>query len=109
DDLQEALAQILDNAYRFTPPDGTIEVSVMVENPSINIVVSDTGPGIATEHLPHIFETFWRLDEAHSTPGLGLGLSLARKIIEMHGGSIAVDSVVGEGTTFVLRLPITEY
>ena len=69
------------------------------------IEIADTGIGIPEEALPHIFERFYRLDRAHSTPGFGLGLSLAQRIIELHGGTIEVESRLGEGTCFTVRLP----
>jgi two-component system, OmpR family, sensor histidine kinase BaeS len=67
--------------------------------------VSDSGPGIAEDALKHIFDTFWREDDARTTPGLGLGLSIAYKIIEAHGGTIQVESALGQGSTFTVSLP----
>jgi PAS domain S-box-containing protein len=106
DDLSEALTQILDNAYRFTPADGLIRVVTGVTGNHVWIAIHDTGPGIPEDHLPHLFETFWRHDEAHSTPGLGLGLPIAQKIVQMHGGCIEVESQVGCGSVFRILLPI---
>lgn len=103
--LTDAVEQILDNAYRFTPAEGTITVAVGSADGQVWLAVSDTGPGIPADLLPHIFETFWRQDEAHTTPGFGLGLSIARKIVQAHGGDIEVESVFGEGTTFRIVLP----
>ncbi|MFN8529374.1 MAG: PAS domain-containing sensor histidine kinase [Anaerolineae bacterium] len=97
--------QLLDNAYHFTPENGTIRISSATVNNHIQIEVSDTGLGIAEEDLPHIFETFWRQDEAHSTPGFGLGLPIAQKIVQMHNGKIDVVSEMGKGTTFTIVLP----
>lgn len=73
---------------------------------NIWINVRDTGIGISADDLPHIFETFWRHDEAHSTPGFGLGLPIAKRIIERHGGSITVESQLGLGSTFSVTLPV---
>lgn len=98
--LKTALEQILDNAFRFTPPDGHITLSAGLGQNRVWLEITDTGPGIAPEVLPYIFETFWRQDTAHSTPGLGLGLAIARRIIELHEGRITAHSRVGEGTSF---------
>ena len=106
EELAEAILQLFDNAYRFTPADGMITVSTSVENDQVYLKISDTGPGISAEQLPHIFETFWRQDQAHTTPGFGLGLPIAKKIIEKFGGSIAVESEGAKGSTFSVVLPI---
>jgi two-component system sensor histidine kinase BaeS len=103
--LQEAFGNLLDNAIRFTPNGGSISVQTYSEGQQAVIEFKDTGAGISNEALPHIFERFWRQDEAHSTPGFGLGLSIALKIIEMHDGRIEVESTVGEGSTFKILLP----
>ena len=106
DELLEAIKQILSNAYRFTPADGVVTMTSGATSDHIWLEVRDTGPGISPEHLPYIFETFWRQDEAHSTPGFGLGLSIVRRVIEKHGGRINVESKVGVGSAFNLILPI---
>jgi len=103
--LTDAIKNLLDNAYRFTPEDGTITLDIGAGDGVVLLEVRDTGIGISEDALPNIFETFWRLDEAHSTPGLGLGLSIADKIIERHGGQITVESEVGVGSTFRVELP----
>lgn len=105
DYLMEALRQILDNACRFSPPDSAIMVAAGADDSHIWITVRDSGPGIPEDHLPHIFDLFWRGDEAHTTPGFGLGLPIARKIIELHGGRIDVESEIGAGSTFSIILP----
>lgn len=103
--LIDALRQLLDNALRYTPAEGRITVRAYTRATDMVIEVEDTGAGIAADSLPHIFETFWRQDEAHSTPGLGLGLSIAQKIVDLHGGRIEVESEVGQGSTFRVLLP----
>jgi signal transduction histidine kinase len=103
--LQEAFGNLMDNAIRFTPTEGRIEVSTYSEGEYVVVEFQDTGAGISNEALPHIFERFWRQDEAHSTPGFGLGLSIALKIIEMHDGRIEVASRVDEGSTFRVLMP----
>lgn len=103
--LQEAFNQLLDNAYRFTPPEGTISVRIGPEKGMLAIDVEDSGPGISEVSQEHIFETFWRHDVAHSTPGFGLGLPIARKIVQMHHGRIELDSQIGRGSRFRILLP----
>lgn len=103
--LAEALSQILENAVRFTPECGTVTLRTYAQQDRIAIEVQDTGTGISVQALPHIFERFWRQDAAHSTLGFGLGLSIAQKIIECHGGTIEVESVVGNGSLFRILLP----
>lgn len=106
DDLAEALRQILDNAFHFTPAQGTINVSTSVQPARLAITVRDSGAGIAAADLPHIFKTFWRHDTAHSTPGFGLGLAIAQRIAQLHDGHIEVASEAGQGATFSLWLPL---
>lgn len=96
--LSEAFSQLIDNAQRFTSPTGTVQVTAFTRDGHIVVEIADTGIGIAEDVLPNVFKTFWRKDSAHTTPGLGLGLSIAQKIIQLHGGSIAIESQVGRGT-----------
>ena len=103
--LTEALRQIIDNAYRFTPPDGAITIRSGVTGDEVWVEISDTGPGIPDELLPHIFKTFWRKDTAHTTPGFGLGLSIAQKIVANHQGMITVSSTSDSGSHFQVSLP----
>lgn len=104
--LGDALRQIIDNAYRFTPAAGSIRLGSGTDAGQVWVEVADTGPGIDADALPHIFDTFWRQDEAHSTPGFGVGLSIAQKIIHQHGGSIEVTSQPDEGTCVRVSLPV---
>ena len=78
---------------------------IVQEDASVGVEVSDTGIGISEEQIPHVFERFYRAEEARSTEGLGLGLSIARQIAEDHGGSIEARSKPGEGSTFIIRIP----
>jgi signal transduction histidine kinase len=104
--LVEAIAQILDNAYHFTPCSGTITVSLGHTDSELWLKVEDTGAGIDAEDFPHLFEVFWRLDVAHTTPGFGLGLPIAQRIVQLHGGRIEIARSVGVGTAVTLWLPL---
>ncbi|MET0502690.1 MAG: HAMP domain-containing sensor histidine kinase, partial [Candidatus Binatia bacterium] len=103
--LQRMLANILDNAVKYTPPGGKVEVSLAESGGRNTISVKDTGVGISAAELPRIFERFYRCDHSRSQPGPGLGLSLARAIARLHGGDITVQSVIGQGSAFTITLP----
>jgi PAS domain S-box-containing protein len=105
DRLYYAFEQIMDNAIRYTLPDGEIAISSQQVDGNVIVEIRDTGIGIPPEDLPHIFERFYRRDFAHTTPGFGLGLSIADKLIQRHRGKIQVESTVGTGTTFRIVLP----
>lgn len=104
--LSRALAAVLDNAIKFSPNGGKVEVSLMTNENWAEIQVRDHGVGIPAEALPHIFDRFYHLDEVNGYlfRGAGLGLSIARQVIEQHGGQISVESQLGNGSTFRLRL-----
>ncbi len=104
--VRQAIGILLDNAMKYTPAGGTITVSLQRAHEMATIEVADTGPGIASRHLSHLFERFYRVEEARTTHGAGLGLAIARQIAEQHGGSIGVESTVGLGSTFMIRLPL---
>ena len=106
--LSEALTQVIDNAYRYTPDDGTITITLGRTEAAAWLEVQDTGPGIDEALMPHLFETFWRNDEAHSTPGLGLGLPIAQRIILHHGGDISARNLDGRGMCFRITLPFEQ-
>ena len=96
---------LLDNAVKYTPEGGSVAVGVREEDGRVALEVSDTGVGIAEDHLPLIFERFHRTDPSRADGGAGLGLSIARQIAESHGGEIRAKSTPGVGSTFTLLLP----
>ncbi|UFJ42831.1 HAMP domain-containing protein [Brevibacillus humidisoli] len=104
DRMEQVLTNLIDNALRHTPAHGTVKLSVRGEGPLIE--VSDTGSGIPQEDLPFVFERFYKADKARTRgrAGTGLGLGIAKNIIEAHGGTITVHSKPGEGTTFTIKL-----
>jgi heavy metal sensor kinase len=107
DDLIRLFLNLLDNAIRYTPPGGRIALSCTSGSGEIAIHISDSGPGIAPEHLPRLFDRFYRVDRGRNRThgGSGLGLTIAQSIAQAHGGQIAVESVVGQGSTFTVTLP----
>ena len=106
--ISQAVGNLLENAITHTPGQGSVTVSAGVETDQLEIAVSDTGPGIAPDDLPRLFDRFYRADPSRSreTGGSGLGLTIARRLVEAHGGTIEVRSVVGEGSRFTIRLPL---
>jgi signal transduction histidine kinase len=103
--LQQALANLLDNALKYTPPGGRIEVAAAVEGSWKIITVRDNGVGISPEELPKIWDRLYRGDKSRSQRGLGLGLSLVKAIIQAHGGRMEAASEVGSGSLFTVYLP----
>ena len=105
--LEQALLNICANSINYTDQGGKVSLIVDADDSSVRIRIADTGIGISEEDLPHIFERFYRVDKARSraTGGTGLGLPIAKEYVEAHGGSIAVESVLGEGTTITVDLP----
>jgi two-component system phosphate regulon sensor histidine kinase PhoR len=103
--LAQVVSNLLGNAIKFTPPTGSITASIEVEHKFVATAVEDSGPGISAEELPGIFERFSRGTGAIGTVGSGLGLMIARQIVEAHGGSIGVESSLGRGSRFWFRLP----
>jgi signal transduction histidine kinase len=97
--IQQVLSNLVGNAIKFTPRDGRVTVRVELDADGVRVAVVDTGPGIAPEQLPHIFGRFWQ-GKRSDRRGLGLGLAIAKAIVEAHGGRIWVESTVGEGSTF---------
>ena len=105
DRLRQALANLVDNAIKYTPRGGRVDVSASRGDNAVIIRVADTGPGISEHDLPRIFDRLYRSDQSRATRGLGLGLSLVRAYVEAQGGTVTVDSTPGAGATFTLRLP----
>jgi len=106
--LTRLVINIIDNAIKYTPPGGTVRVTVATIAKRLCLTVSDSGPGIAPEHLPHLFDRFYCADTARARAqgGAGLGLAICKWIVEAHHGDIAVSSQPGHGTTFTIRLPL---
>lgn len=106
--LRQLFMNLLDNALRYTPAGGSVTGSVVRKDDLAVVTIGDTGVGIPPEHLPFIFDRFYRVDKARTggEGGTGLGLSIATSIAKMHGGSIEVESEVGEGSTFRVLLPL---
>lgn len=105
--LEQVFINLLDNAVKFTPPGGSVEISAQDLHDSVKVLVRDDGPGIPAEHLPRLFERFYRVDKARSRElgGTGLGLSIVRHIVELHGGSVGVESAEGRGSAFWFTIP----
>ena len=117
--LGQIITNLVNNALKYTPEGGAVTISLTVENepaeggaptPMARVAIADTGPGIPAEHLPRIFDRFYRVDSGRSRDagGVGLGLNIAQWAAESHGGRIEVQSEVGKGSVFSLLLPIIE-
>jgi two-component system sensor histidine kinase BaeS len=105
--LEQALSNLVSNALRFTPPGGTVRVDARREGTEVVLAVRDTGPGLSPQQQTRVFERFYKTDASRSAEGTGLGLSIVRAIVEAHGGAVSVESAEGQGSTFVLRLPVS--
>ncbi len=114
DQLRRVFYNLVENAIKYTPCGGQVEVLLRAgpNSNTVRLLVRDTGPGIAPEHLPHVFERFYRAETSTSRPGAirgsGLGLAIAKSIVESHGGEVGVSSQVGNGTTFWVDLPAAD-
>jgi signal transduction histidine kinase len=111
EELARVVDNILSNAVKYTPPGGRVDVSVSAQGPWAEVACTDTGLGISAIDQTHLFSAFHRSSnpEALSIPGTGLGLAISRRIVEMHGGDILVESELGQGSTFRVRLPLGEW
>lgn len=106
--IQQVLTNLISNALKFTPPDGDVQVKLMVQGQELQIGVEDTGIGIAAKDLPHVFDRFYQVDNSTTRVGEGTGIGLAhtRELVRLMGGEIKVESEVGKGTQFLVNLPI---
>ncbi|HEV8634347.1 MAG TPA: ATP-binding protein [Chloroflexota bacterium] len=110
DRLRQAVSNLVDNAIRHTPSGGRVTLSAIREGGEVRVAVQDTGVGIAPEHLPRLFERFYRVDKARSRAdgGSGLGLAIVKYVAEAHGGRVGVESAPGKGSTFTITLPLPD-
>jgi two-component system, sensor histidine kinase and response regulator len=106
--MGRALTNLVENAIKYTPAGGTVSVHAVSSSDHVRLSISDTGMGIPTDDLPHIFDKFYRSQHAahQEQEGTGLGLAITKSIVEQHDGTISVDSRLGEGTTFTIHLPL---
>lgn len=105
--MARAIRNLLSNAIKYTPSDGSVSVSVQRENDLVKIAVTDSGIGMDAETQAHVFDRFYRADDAaQMASGTGLGLAITKEIVTQHGGSIAVESTLGKGSTFTVHLPV---
>ena len=108
--LQQVVYNLMENALKYTQEGGWITVRLESVGKMAVFSVQDNGPGIAPEHLPHIFDRFYRADKARSreSGGTGLGLAIVHQLVNLHGGEITVQSEVGKGTLFTVKLPLQQ-
>ena len=104
--LKEVWLNLLDNAAKFSPEGGTVAVNLRKEKSALMVSVTDQGEGMRADTQAHIFEQFYQGDTSHTTQGNGLGLAMVKKVLELHGGSIQVNSAPGQGSCFTVTLPI---
>jgi two-component system phosphate regulon sensor histidine kinase PhoR len=110
DRLKQVMVNLVSNAVKYNDEGGRVDIEAKVGENELNVAVRDTGKGIAEEDLPHIFEKFYRVDDSEQqVKGTGLGLSITKHIVEVHGGTISVQSVQGQGSTFTFTLPLPEH
>jgi heavy metal sensor kinase len=105
--IRQVIVNLLDNAIKYTPQNGSITVSAGRQGQEAVVTIHDTGPGIPPKDLPHIWDRLFRGDQSRSQPGLGLGLGLVRAIVHAHGGEVGVESKPGEGSSFIVHLPLS--
>ncbi len=106
DRLERILTNLLSNALKYSDPGTPVWMQAQPLDGEVRIAVKDQGRGIAPEHVPHLFEKFYRADSSRKAEGIGLGLYITRLMVEAHGGRIWVESEVGKGSTFSFTLPI---
>ena len=108
DELYRAMINLVENAFNYTPEGGMVAIDTFTHEQHAVAKVSDTGIGISEAELPHIFDRFYRSEQAKADvkSGSGLGLAIVKRVIDLHHGTIEVKSVPGKGTTFAVRLPV---
>jgi two-component system, OmpR family, heavy metal sensor histidine kinase CusS len=104
--FERAVGNLLDNALRFAPEHGSIRIGLSKHNADFEVAVSDNGCGIAAEHLPRVFDRFYRAESSRGSDGAGLGLALVKSIVDLHGGSALIESNIGRGTTVKMIFPL---
>ena len=106
--FEQILVNLLDNAFKFTPNGGEVHLAVESREQVLLVSVSDSGPGIHPNHLPHIFDRFFQIEEAEVGTGIGtgIGLALVRELVQLHHGEVAVESNVGRGSRFIIEMPL---
>jgi signal transduction histidine kinase len=107
--LNQVWVNLIDNAIKFTPDRGRVRITLKQVGEVLQFAVHDNGLGIGEEAKAHIFDKFYQADKSHATEGNGLGLALAKKIVELHGGGISCDSQAGRGSTFTVTLPLVYF
>jgi two-component system sensor histidine kinase BaeS len=105
--LTQVVTNLLTNAAKFTPPGGTVVVTVTRQGADAVLIVADTGPGVPADELPHLFERFWRGRAAGSRGGTGIGLAVVHALVTAHGGTVTADSPAGGGARFTVRYPLS--
>ena len=103
--FERAIGNLVDNALRFTPENGSIQIALADHTKDFEVAVSDNGSGIAAEHLPRVFDRFYRAESSRGSDGAGLGLALVKSIVDLHGGTARMQSEIGRGTTVSLTFP----
>ena len=106
--MSQVWVNLLDNAIKFTKKEGWVHLTMKMDEGKIRVEIKDTGCGISEEALPRIFDKFYQADTSHATRGNGLGLSMVKKIVELHEGTISCESEIDKGTTFLISLPSKE-
>ena len=103
--VERVLENLIDNALSHSPDGGAIRIPIAANGDSVRVTVADSGPGIAPEHLPRVFDRFYQADNAHrGNAHAGLGLAIAKRIVELHGARLEVESTLGQGTAFSFQL-----
>ena len=105
ENLRRVLVNLLDNAIKFTPEGGDISVLAGIRQSVVEVRVKNTGAGIPREHLPHVFERFYKVDRSRHDSGTGLGLAIVKHMVQLHGGEVAAESQEGQGATFSFTIP----